>query len=821
LRACLASALLLFALTSPVHAFEWSGKRVEIAKGLDSPAPRDRIAAIRALALFPAEPEVLALIRRGLTDDSSLVRLAAIDVLAELGAESEEAALHPFLADADPSTRATAVRALGKIGGPDSVDPLIRTLGDPDPAVRRASIESLARVDPDRARVPIASLLDDTEEEVVLASVNALARIGGPTAVFPLLEKVKSPSLKTQVAAVTGLGLLGDARAALPLAALLDEGHPEVRAAAVVALGELRDPLATPHLVGALWRNQHGTLAGPILRALGQIGDPKAVPALLQILRFSKHRQLAARALEDTGPPAVEPLLAAMQRDGDAGFRQICLEVLQVILEERPPETVRLVINEHVLALWGRADIAPDALVGPLVAGRDPTAGLILAHHVRDLGSNPSPEAAGTRRRILKGLSQWDDGVAATPLLQAWPDLPRNERSLAIRALGASRSPKAVRLLAHELRGDDETTRIEAARALSRIDDAAAAKALLEQLDDPSDSLLHEIGIGLGQNRTANLSQELIRRLPASRGAARQAVLMALGDHYRRAGDAGIARALWKVIDDDSASRTRALDVLGARPDAELVRRAGPMYDAAPVSLKRKLVQVLGDAGGGEEVLLRATAGSDPILQAEAAWALRSVRTPRSRLRLLELLVDPSPMVRVNASASLASHGEQGGPTAELERAAATASGPVRSNLLLGLARAGSKNPARARVAAWARRDADPLVAESAVRILVARGTPEDLTTASRIFKRARPGGHREAMARALGKAPPGDPGEGWVRFLFTDGPERLPAQRVLVILPDGIVVAKHSDDVGEVRLENLPRGLCRLRFLDDTFSGP
>lgn len=819
LRLLMAVLVTVTSFPSSGLAFEWSGKRIEIAKGLDSPAPRDRISALRALALFPPTTEVLQLVRGALADSSSSVQMTAIDVLAELGAEKEETSLHPFLSVSDAELRAAAVRTLGRIGTAKSVDPLVRTLGDPSPAVRKASIESLVQIDPDRARVPVASLLDDTEEEVVLAAVDALARVGGPTAVFPLLEKVKAPSLKTQVAAVTGLGRLGDRRAALPLAALLDDGHPEVRAAAVIALGELRDPAATPHLVAVLWRNQHGALASPILRSLGQIGDPRAVPALLQMLRFSKHRRLAQRALEDTGAPAVQPLLHAMQRDMDGGFRQACLQVLQVLLEEGLPEREQAIINRVLLELWEKGNTSPELLTGGLIAGGDPTSAILLANHVQSLAGQETDEASRVRRRILEGLSRWRGGFPAGPILTAWPDLPKTERLLAIRALGATESPRAVRLLSHELGRGDEQTQLEAARALAKIPTPAAAKALLGALDDASESLQHEIGIGLGAQREPSARRALLARLPRTRGSVRQSVLMALGDHYRDAPDGELREAVWKVALNDADARSRTLDVLGAKPDRDLADRAAALYDDAPTPLKRKIVQVLGDAAAQPEILLEASQSRQPGLRAEAAWALREVEAAGATTRLSTLAADPAPMVSINASAALAHHVRKGVDTDLLRAALSSAAPPAKANLLLALERLAPGNMAQAQLATLARRESDPLVAEAVARILIQRGTDADMAAARRLHKRLQAGGHRLAVGRLLGLRPPGPPGEGWVRFLFTDGPSRLAGQRVLVILPNGIVVAKESDEAGEVRLENLPQGECRLRFLDDSFT--
>ena len=83
LLGCLPIALLAQSL--PATAWEWSGKRIEAAKGLTSPDPGERIASLQSLALFPLD-DVRSHIVKSLDDPSPRVQVVAVEVLVELNA---------------------------------------------------------------------------------------------------------------------------------------------------------------------------------------------------------------------------------------------------------------------------------------------------------------------------------------------------------------------------------------------------------------------------------------------------------------------------------------------------------------------------------------------------------------------------------------------------------------------------------------------------------------------------------------------------------------------------------------------------------------
>jgi HEAT repeat protein len=84
--------------------------------------------------------------------------------------------------------------------------------------------------------------------------------------------------------------------------------------AAAAALGAIGDPRAVESLLAAL-RDSDWSVRKTAIAALGGIGDARAIEPLLGSLRADLAvREPVEEALARIGAPAVEPLLAALQR---------------------------------------------------------------------------------------------------------------------------------------------------------------------------------------------------------------------------------------------------------------------------------------------------------------------------------------------------------------------------------------------------------------------------------------------------------------------------------------------------------------------------
>jgi HEAT repeat protein len=190
---------------SAIDALKRIGSREAIAPLVE--ALRESNASIRwrmaqtlkSLGWQPKSEEENAtfLVALGELERAAMLGKAAVKPLAELLKES-----------AYPK-RVAAVDLLGEIGDPSTVPPLLTALNDSDPFLRRAA-------------------------------ANALGHMGRTETVGPLISTLKDPDPKVRGAAANSLGMLADHRAVQSLIQLLRDGRWEVRVEATEALGLLK-----------------------------------------------------------------------------------------------------------------------------------------------------------------------------------------------------------------------------------------------------------------------------------------------------------------------------------------------------------------------------------------------------------------------------------------------------------------------------------------------------------------------------------------------------------------------------------------------------
>jgi putative membrane-bound dehydrogenase-like protein len=133
--------------------------------------------ALRSMAKFP-KLQCTGVLASKLHSSHAEVRAAAIDCLAERGADEGRQSLLTLLQDADARVRRAATRAAGKLGARQAADRLLILALDPDPDVCRNSLESLRLLrDPRVLPVAVACLQDG---RVDLKALECIADLGGP-----------------------------------------------------------------------------------------------------------------------------------------------------------------------------------------------------------------------------------------------------------------------------------------------------------------------------------------------------------------------------------------------------------------------------------------------------------------------------------------------------------------------------------------------------------------------------------------------------------------------------------------------------------------
>ena len=229
---CALAALLAFsaAWAVPVAAEpeaepDWLG----LARRLDSPKKKERLAAVQAAAELGRE-RAAAYLRPLLTgDEDREVRLDAVQALRRIPGEDAVAVLGEGLADEDLRVRRDLVEALRRRPEGSAELQLARALRDKKAELRAAAALALgSRLEAGRATLLVGGL-DDHDAYVREATLYALGAVGGETSVDALSGVITGDhNKKTKALAAEILSTMGSRSAIPALVAALDDADPEI-----------------------------------------------------------------------------------------------------------------------------------------------------------------------------------------------------------------------------------------------------------------------------------------------------------------------------------------------------------------------------------------------------------------------------------------------------------------------------------------------------------------------------------------------------------------------------------------------------------------
>ncbi|MBW3595773.1 MAG: HEAT repeat domain-containing protein, partial [Planctomycetes bacterium] len=153
---------------------------------LDSQARETVLAAARRLQqVEPNEqrPEVAARLAKLLSHPDAVAREAAARGFAHWAADEDVAELIDLLDDESTAVRLAAIDALGRLRAAAAIEPLVERL--PLRSDRVAATKALAAIGPP-CEEAVIELLDDEDESLRLTAVNLLRDVGGPASLAPL-----------------------------------------------------------------------------------------------------------------------------------------------------------------------------------------------------------------------------------------------------------------------------------------------------------------------------------------------------------------------------------------------------------------------------------------------------------------------------------------------------------------------------------------------------------------------------------------------------------------------------------------------------------
>ncbi|MBP9085127.1 MAG: HEAT repeat domain-containing protein [Kofleriaceae bacterium] len=354
-----------------------------LAQGLNSPAPRVRMAAVAgveeahlealadkvyaalydkdpqvavtaAVAVINSHPDAALIAENMLTHDDPAVRRIAINGVGKKVGKSALADLRAAATDRDPGARRAAIRWLSQLDDADSVDTLRGRLRDKDDGVRGAAAVALAKI------VTSHKLkLDLTELARAQLSLEGLAtRLGA-----------------IELAKATGADDL--------LRPLAQDDDTTVALAAVTAMASKDQTLVLAVFERARKAENYAARAGAINVAARAIGDAAALPFYTEMtqdphpaVRLAAARALANATRKDPAQTTVAFAVFASILEASAEFddRLSAATDLAMYDDSRGAAALGKFVSERTLTADQRAAAAAAHRMGRVV-----TAGLVAA----------------------------------------------------------------------------------------------------------------------------------------------------------------------------------------------------------------------------------------------------------------------------------------------------------------------------------------------------------------------------------------------------------------------------------------------------------
>src|SRR5450631_2068362 len=152
-----------------------------------------------------------------------------------------------------------------------------------------------------------------------------------------LISELKSPDANVRQQAVLELGQTRSSRAVEPLIAALNDTDPGVAGKAARSLGQIKDLRALQPLLAAFNAGKNNPeVEQEFAKALGSLGPPALEP-LMAALKENNPNEYVEDGLVQVGGPAVDPLIA-MLNDSDRSLREQAAAILGELKDPRAAE---------------------------------------------------------------------------------------------------------------------------------------------------------------------------------------------------------------------------------------------------------------------------------------------------------------------------------------------------------------------------------------------------------------------------------------------------------------------------------------------------
>jgi HEAT repeat protein len=602
-------------------------------------------------------------------------------------------------------------KTLGRIRKPQSISAVLKVLQDEDANLRMAAAEVLGEIGSLQVIPALAqALLHDENAGVRKAAAKALGKIGDTRAVPDLLQALRNEEGDARAIAAKALGLIGDPQAVFALAqVLLHDENTGVRKAAADALGNIGDSQATPALVKAL-QDEDASLRMTVAAALAKIGDPQAMPVLIQALQddVEEIRVAAAyvlgvsgisqavsamfQALQDKSKSvraaamfgwgcisdhhSLPALIYAIREDEDEFVANMAIWALGKLLNDQPPlpHHIHDLVDKYKTEAPSKITISErreksdinQNVAALLKTLQDENNDKRLAAIIV-LGQIGCSEAAPALIQMLKENNNWVQGTAAIALgvigdpqafpalIQALQDKDESVVGSAIWALGQTGNYLAVPHLIQVLQNENFVIRWIAAKALGQIGDPRSISALRDLLHHDKNKWVKSVAAkALGEIGGLYVAYPLIEALASgiySQNPVKELLFQ------RMEAKVIIPAALQALQDKNDGVRVLAMELLAykGRDDDRTVPALIKMLRDESSFVRENAVIELKHIGDPRAMpaLVQALRDEDKWVRAEAVKAVGKYGSLKDATDLIPALLDKSWDVREQAEKSL------------------------------------------------------------------------------------------------------------------------------------------------------------------------
>jgi len=377
---------------------------------------------------FQRDATVLPVILSGLEDPHPGVRRLSAEVLEQLAEPQAAGALLKAVHDPDFEVRVAALRALAATDDATAMREALACLDDPQPEVRCQAIETLSQgnASGDEVISRIRLLGDDPQPAVRGNAAIALKRAGDVASALDILKRMAS-DLQPEIRA----------RAMYALGGCWAAGSSENEPANESFLERIAAGLGDPN--AAVRRAASGALTVP---------PPELIEPLLRNLSDEDQlsRQAAAAALGRAGEPALQAVLAALNKPDREGG---ALAALEYFSEKLPLEGLRQYASQNVAQANHYRRLASSfGASGDLpVAGAMPEGAPVAGERAKLFSESLLAKARERALYALSAVSLFTDRRSVTLSIENLQSQDRSQRAYALEALEALGEPQLIRPL--------------------------------------------------------------------------------------------------------------------------------------------------------------------------------------------------------------------------------------------------------------------------------------------------------------------------------------------------------------------------------------